>query len=826
MLKRKKSINKSRKKTRTLLNIRNIKKLLKCLQVEKFGYFDGSKTDSGIDKNPSQCSICYENVKRFLTCGETNIICGECLIECLKYSKPEDFKLISNFSFKCSDCEISLYQISQEFDENIMKKALIEWSQITKSNIEHELSIELEKTLRNKIENENITKKWRDKYLTKHCPNPNCNQVFDDFDGCFSVECVSCKKFFCAWCLEYFNDSTDETHRHVPNCPKGNRNIHGTKKEFEHNFNKLICEKINNKIKRSHKDRYREVLNNIEDLLLDHYIYIDNNGNLKQFNDIDFKDENGDTILMKSSAKGNLEIVKMLLGLSVASNQYSLTRDILDNVSKKANVWLCNRTNETALHIALKKNYNEIIKLLIDLQDEKGYTELINSSENNNIEIVKLLLTNKANTNLQTVDGFTSLILASKNGYTEIVRLLLTNKANVDLQTKDNKTALMVAKNNEISTLINDEKPVITMKIIKARQLKDLPPLPKTPKATSDFGKQVLLNDTFVVELPDKSIRKIKINSDKEWSTIYAVEHYKFLCYEFKSQKYSKTDEKIWGLWFNRDAPNSWEQFQIYVQNNLLFLKSRRQIEKLYEKYDIIPSSDDILSFTNTNYFDNGNFGEIFPLQKWAFKIIPETYNDIRLEDTIVKDISRNGEPHPVWGGFHVDNLIKNNDIYWHVADHSQTAILEYSFTRPVVINYLILKQKSEEQCVGCINSLSVWLDDGDKMTELLLTATSTTTSSNQKFKLYNTVNFIPDKMRLIVNLYKDSGTNAMTPQKLFFATHENDGRRSVKRTKFNNNSRTKKRKIFSPRKSKRKKNLKKLSNRKSKRKRRSNVYK
>jgi len=41
--------------------------------------------------------------------------------------------------------------------------------------------------------------------LNVRCPNSRCNvPITLDFDGCFAVQCGSCKKEFCAWCLTHF----------------------------------------------------------------------------------------------------------------------------------------------------------------------------------------------------------------------------------------------------------------------------------------------------------------------------------------------------------------------------------------------------------------------------------------------------------------------------------------------------------------------------------------------------------------------------------------------------------------------------------------------
>ena len=103
----------------------------------------------------------------------------------------------------------------------------------------------------------------------------------------------------------------------------------------------------------------------------------------------------------------------------------------------------------TILMLASENNYIDIVRLLLEAganvnhQGRYGWTALIFavSPGNFNTGIVKLLLAAGANVNLQTVeDGLTALISASYEGHTEIVKLLLAAGADVNLQTTTKTT--------------------------------------------------------------------------------------------------------------------------------------------------------------------------------------------------------------------------------------------------------------------------------------------------------------------------------------------------------------------------------------------------
>ncbi|AXK61076.1 ankyrin repeat domain-containing protein [Candidatus Chromulinivorax destructor] len=123
---------------------------------------------------------------------------------------------------------------------------------------------------------------------------------------------------------------------------------------------------------------------------------------------------------------------------------------------------------ESPLHIASKKNHTEIINLLLqaavnvdiktidripeeqsmysfdhihayDANNYVGATPLLIAAQNNNIEIVKILLTAGAKPNIQTTyTGISPLIMAVFQGNTKIAELLITAGSDVNLATSKN----------------------------------------------------------------------------------------------------------------------------------------------------------------------------------------------------------------------------------------------------------------------------------------------------------------------------------------------------------------------------------------------------
>lgn len=109
----------------------------------------------------------------------------------------------------------------------------------------------------------------------------------------------------------------------------------------------------------------------------------------------------------------------------------------------------------TALHIAVANNDLEIARHLLEAgadanvqEDKDDQTPLIIASGLGYIALVELLISHKANVNLQQLDGDTPLIKAASEGFTEIVALLLKNGADVHLTDNLGWTALVWAATN------------------------------------------------------------------------------------------------------------------------------------------------------------------------------------------------------------------------------------------------------------------------------------------------------------------------------------------------------------------------------------------
>ena len=88
----------------------------------------------------------------------------------------------------------------------------------------------------------------QDELLTLHCPN---GHAFLDFDACFSVQCVTCGVFFCAWCLGGGTEDSQASHDHVSRCDantkeavNGRKDYFGTMEQFNATHRVRRCDSV------------------------------------------------------------------------------------------------------------------------------------------------------------------------------------------------------------------------------------------------------------------------------------------------------------------------------------------------------------------------------------------------------------------------------------------------------------------------------------------------------------------------------------------------------------------------------------------------------
>jgi len=124
------------------------------------------------------------------------------------------------------------------------------------------------------------------------------------------------------------------------------------------------------------------------------------------------------------------------------------------------NVNAIDKYEDTALIMASKNGYYEVIKILLEAGanvnavNDSGNTSLIWASRKGYYEIVKLLLDNKADVNAANGVGNTSLIFATIINHLKIIKLLLEKEADVNAVNRGGGTALTWAISNNRPDII------------------------------------------------------------------------------------------------------------------------------------------------------------------------------------------------------------------------------------------------------------------------------------------------------------------------------------------------------------------------------------
>lgn len=119
-----------------------------------------------------------------------------------------------------------------------------------------------------------------------------------------------------------------------------------------------------------------------------------------------------------------------------------------------------NENQSSTLILACYRGNIEVAKFLIanvkDINYNTGMgTALMGAVYKNQVDLVKLLLENKANPNLVDANGASALILSTQTGNLEMIKLLLQFKADKTLKTRDGKTAFEIAAFSGNELIIN-----------------------------------------------------------------------------------------------------------------------------------------------------------------------------------------------------------------------------------------------------------------------------------------------------------------------------------------------------------------------------------
>jgi ankyrin repeat protein len=167
-------------------------------------------------------------------------------------------------------------------------------------------------------------------------------------------------------------------------------------------------------------------------------------GLLERGLDVNTADRDGTTLLGIAARTGNLELVDYLL-------------------RSRAGTFKRNRYGDNALLLATSQGHAKIVTRLLDfgaeLNPEKGWAPLHYAILTGKYELVRLLLSKGAKTELRAPNGRTAIMLAAMNGNTEAAMVLIQVGADLAAKDYDGKTASEIALSKGFAPLAEQLKP-------------------------------------------------------------------------------------------------------------------------------------------------------------------------------------------------------------------------------------------------------------------------------------------------------------------------------------------------------------------------------
>jgi uncharacterized protein len=168
------------------------------------------------------------------------------------------------------------------------------------------------------------------------------------------------------------------------------------------------------------------------------------------------RDENGVSVIMKSTYYGKKDVVNALLESGVELDIFEAaaigrTERLRELISKNPSlVNIYSHDGFTPLGFAAFFGRPEVVKALLKAgadvnaasHESMKVTPLASAAASKQTELARLLIEHGANVNARAASGHIPLHEASANGNVELVKLLIENGADVNAKTDDGKTPL------------------------------------------------------------------------------------------------------------------------------------------------------------------------------------------------------------------------------------------------------------------------------------------------------------------------------------------------------------------------------------------------
>lgn len=171
----------------------------------------------------------------------------------------------------------------------------------------------------------------------------------------------------------------------------------------------------------------------------------------------DLNKEEHITILVKKREPSYTDDSTQNLFIAHAEGDIALARKLIDG---GADINARDKNLKTVLMKAMFEDHYDIVNLLLskgvetNTQDDSGWTPLMYAASDGKTEIVRQLIRRGANSNAQHDGGWSALMLAAYEGHYETVKLLLESGADINLKAKSGDTAITLAATNHHEEIV------------------------------------------------------------------------------------------------------------------------------------------------------------------------------------------------------------------------------------------------------------------------------------------------------------------------------------------------------------------------------------
>lgn len=164
--------------------------------------------------------------------------------------------------------------------------------------------------------------------------------------------------------------------------------------------------------------------------------------------DVNFVDDDGNSLLMLAARDGSTQSVAMLINAG-------------------AKTYLSNAYGDNALLLATFGGHEAIVDMLLAKRvslgaNPHGWTPLQYAAYAGHAHLIDKFIALGAQVNGATDNGLTALMLASKNGHIDVVRALLMHKADIEIRDGNNLSAAdhaLAGGNSDIAILLQHSAP-------------------------------------------------------------------------------------------------------------------------------------------------------------------------------------------------------------------------------------------------------------------------------------------------------------------------------------------------------------------------------